>query len=176
MPDHSRRAFLRGQVGQIQSARSILRPPWSLPEQIFIDHCTRCGDCIDACPQKILQIGEGGYPEVNFQYGTGECSFCESCAACCKESAFLPVQPNPRSIENAWDIAVHIDASKCLAVNHVVCQICGDVCDTQAIRFQLQIGGMAIPKFEAEHCTGCGVCIHGCPVQAVSVVFPTQIP
>lgn len=71
MVDLSRRGFLRGRV----RPKAEIRPPWALPESEFVDRCTRCNDCLKACPQGILVPGDGAYPTVEFS--RGECTFCE---------------------------------------------------------------------------------------------------
>ena len=65
MVDASRRGFLRGRP----RPRAEIRPPWALTEPAFSARCTRCGDCLTACPQKILVAGDGGFPTVDFARG-----------------------------------------------------------------------------------------------------------
>ncbi|MCC4119180.1 4Fe-4S dicluster domain-containing protein, partial [Aromatoleum toluclasticum] len=78
----SRRGFLRG---RFRADPDMLRPPWAVPEGVFEDVCTRCGDCLKACPPAILVSAPGGYPVVDFS--RGECSFCGDCVAACKAEA-----------------------------------------------------------------------------------------
>lgn len=165
-PDMGRRAFLRGSSPHLSP--SVIRPPWALPFASFVAACTRCDDCIRACPQHILQRGDGGYPETRFQ--SGECSFCGECAAVCKAGAF---QPEARTPHNAWDLKVSI-APTCLSLNGVVCRTCGDHCDAHAIRFQLQTRAVAVPQINPASCTGCGACQSVCPVNAVLIQNQTR--
>ena len=161
MPQASRRAFLRGKSPQQIS--HALRPPWAVVEAEFTRQCSRCDDCIEQCPQHILQRGDGGFPEINFQ--RGECTFCGRCTEVCQADAFMA---KPHSPQNAWNLAVDILPS-CLSLNAVVCRSCGDCCETRAIRFRLQTGAVAIPEIDASKCTGCGACLFTCPVNAVSI-------
>lgn len=57
----------------------------------------------------------------------------------------------------------------CLARQRVECRSCGDACDTRAIRFQLQLGGPALPQVDAQACNGCGDCLRVCPVSALAL-------
>jgi ferredoxin-type protein NapF len=75
----SRRQFLRG---NFKSGQAPQRPPWALAEALFINACSRCGDCVPACPTRIIVIVRG-FPEVDFK--RGECTFCGACAAACKD-------------------------------------------------------------------------------------------
>ena len=71
-PAHNpaRRAFLRGRPGR----KSIhVQLPW-LATLSFVDDCTRCGECLAACPEKIIVRSTGGFPSIDF--AKGECTFC----------------------------------------------------------------------------------------------------
>lgn len=59
----------------------------------------------------------------------------------------------------------------CLALRGVACMSCRDACLAGAIRFSLVRGG-AIPRVEAEACTGCADCIPVCPASAITLVAP----
>ena len=37
-----------------ENARHWIRPPYALDELDFLIKCTRCSDCIDACPHYVL--------------------------------------------------------------------------------------------------------------------------
>lgn len=155
MVDTSRRGFLRGRP----SAPPPLRPPWALPESDFADRCTRCGDCIAACPTRILVVEAGGYPGVDFQ--RGECTFCGDCATACRTGALV-------GGGTPWRLSVLISES-CLPRHGVECRGCQDACPSAAIRFQPRLGGPALPAVDAERCTGCGACAAPCPVQAIAL-------
>lgn len=60
-------------------------PPWAAAYARFIDLCTRCGDCLRACPGGILVSGAGGFPNVGF--GHGACTFCGDCVRACEAGA-----------------------------------------------------------------------------------------
>lgn len=65
-------------------------------------------------------------------------------------------------------------APTCLALRGVECRICGDACDTGAIRFRPQRGGVARPLLDLAACTACGDCVPPCPVGALSVSPPAR--
>ena len=162
-PDLHRRAFLRGKSSE--DGLSALRPPWTMLD-LFADQCTRCDDCIAACPERIISRGDGGFPEVSFR--RGECTFCGECADVCRAGVF---QPEARNVESAWTLSVAINASSCLSMNAVVCRICGDRCEPEAIRFQLRTGAVSVPQVDEALCTGCGACQFSCPVDAVAIGY-----
>jgi ferredoxin-type protein NapF len=158
MVDLSRRGFFRGRP----RPRVELRPPWAVPEAGFIDRCTRCNDCLKACPQKILVVGDGGYPTVDFKLG--ECTFCGDCVSACLPKALL----RQESEQIAWSCKANI-SEDCLPRRGVECRVCGDFCDTRAIRFTPRSGGSPLPEIQSEKCTGCGACVAPCPGVAISI-------
>ena len=154
----NRRQFLRG---NFKAAPAPQRPPWALAEPLFVNACSRCGECVPVCPTRIIVI-VGGFPEVDFK--RGECTFCGACAAACKDKALLnsDIQIWP------WAIKAQV-ASTCLAQRGVECRICGDHCPVVAIRFSPRLGGPPIAEVDTALCTGCGACVAPCPVAAISL-------
>lgn len=152
--------FLRG---DISGNGAPLRPPWALPEAVFVEACSRCGDCIEACPTGILKKGRGGYPHVDFQYG--ECVFCGECVERCEVKALLAPQDPDAS---PWSVKARIEEG-CLAMRGIVCSICVEQCEARAIRMYPRVGGSSIPSIEIATCTGCGACYQPCPPKAVAV-------
>jgi ferredoxin-type protein NapF len=128
----------------------------------FQSMCTRCGDCIRACPRHVLKAGDGGFPETVFD--RQGCSLCGDCALVCKAAAISRAeQPEPFR----WRVKV---SDACLTRHGVECRICGDACDARALRFIPALGGIAQMRIELESCTGCGDCVGTCPVKAISLV------
>ena len=159
----SRRQWLRGDTG---ARRLPVRPPWSLDETSFIRDCSRCGDCIQDCPEAILIKGSGGFPEVDFQLG--ECSFCGDCVASCSAPVFNPISTAP------WSHNASI-SDQCITQQQVVCRSCIEHCEPEAITLSLQLGGVGIPKLNTELCNGCGACVAVCPTQAISIQPPNPL-
>lgn len=151
----SRRNLLRGQWHR----SSAIRPPWSIDEAQFIDGCTRCHACVDACETQVLIVKGDGFPEIDFQ--RAECTFCGRCVAACPEPVFISIESQP------WQRKAIISTT-CLTFQNVACRSCQDVCEPNAIKFKLRLGGIAQPELERDSCTGCGSCISSCPVQAIT--------
>ncbi|AWK89935.1 ferredoxin-type protein NapF [Azospirillum thermophilum] len=158
--DLARRRFLRGGARRGREARdpAPIRPPWSSPER-FAALCTRCGACGGACPEGILQPGDGGFPEIRF--GHGECSFCGACADACPAPLF-------DRTGHPWTLTATIGAD-CLGNRRIVCRSCRDACPESAIRIAPAPGGLADTAVDAALCTGCGACVAPCPTGAVAV-------
>ncbi|WMC11995.1 ferredoxin-type protein NapF [Oceanimonas pelagia] len=161
-PDLSRRRWLRGGLGAKGPAQSL---PWAVPWPQFSDGCTRCGDCLRACPEQIIVTADGGFPSIDFSRGA--CTFCGACATACAEPLFSPRSDSP------WrQYAAFHDA--CLAQKGVHCRSCEDGCEPAAIRFRPRLGAVAVPELNEAACNGCGGCVAACPVGAIHMVKEEQ--
>jgi len=180
MANITRMQLLRG---DLKGKKKPFRPPWALPEQHFIDFCTRCDKCIDACFDELIVKGRGGFPQMDFN--KGGCDFCEDCLNVCEASALKKLISSPQSSDSAidkteeevkqesslppWHIKANIDKTNCLSMNATICRSCGESCDSKAIKFELKLGGVADPVLNLEQCTGCGACFSVCPVNVISL-------
>ncbi len=154
--DHGRRGFLTGKSGKKMRDLPL---PW-LRESALEELCTRCGDCIEVCPEAIIKPGAGGYPHVTF--ALSGCTFCGECARACPEDLF------DLSLDPPWQLSLHI-SDQCLTKMQVMCQSCRDACEASAILFRPEIGRVASPALDASLCTGCGACVSSCPANAISL-------
>jgi ferredoxin-type protein NapF len=90
----------------------------------FLTACTRCDDCVKACPTGLLVRAAGGYPEADFS--AAACTFCGDCARACATGAIgrdTTAQP--------WSFGIAISEG-CLAAQNVDCRVCGEMCDVTA--------------------------------------------
>lgn len=161
----NRMQFLRGDF----NAESPFRPPWSKSEAEFTQLCTRCDECIKACPQNIIARGSAGFPEMSFSQAG--CDYCQACADVCQ---ILAIEISPGNQAIPWAQKVRFK-DNCLSEHGVVCRACGDVCEMRAIRFKLAVGGIALIDFDNTACNGCGECISLCPVNAIEMQQVEQI-
>lgn len=170
----SRRNLLRGQWRQ----QTAIRPPWAMDESVFINSCSRCGDCVSACETGVIIVGHGGLPELDFQ--RAECSFCALCLQACQQpifnrQVFIVDESDHRDSPNEqlkpvapWEHIASIGDS-CLAFQGVECRSCQDSCQPGAISFKARLGGIAPPDLDPELCNGCGACISSCPIKAITI-------
>ncbi len=165
--DVSRRRFLGGRA----PLPAPFRPPWSLSEPLFLDRCSRCGDCVKACPTGLLQRSEDGHPVADFMQAA--CTFCGDCSRACPTGAIAPI--DAAGMPSPWSFVIAIGEG-CLAHQNVECRVCGELCDDGAIRFRPRLGGVPLPEVDDAACTGCGACIAPCPVVAIQRVATPTAP
>lgn len=158
----TRKQFIRGDIG---GRSRVVRPPWALPEHEFVEQCQRSGACIAACPERILEKGRGGFPQVDF--ARGGCTFCGACVKACASAAY---RKDGRGVPEglAWPLKARVTPG-CLAFSQVVCRTCGEHCPENAIRFPPILGGVARPEVNPAQCTGCGLCVAPCPSTAIEL-------
>jgi MauM/NapG family ferredoxin protein len=142
---------------------TYLRPPGALPEVAFLAACTRCGDCITACPpfalRKVTTSGglAAGTPFID--PAIQACVACPEmpCArACPTEALTLP----PAGWTGYRLAAVELVPERCVTFSGTACRACADACPvgTRA----LAMDGDGHPVLKAEGCVGCGCCVRAC--------------
>ncbi|WP_084643888.1 ferredoxin-type protein NapF [Ferrimonas futtsuensis] len=141
----------------------VLRMPHLVSEEEFIDGCTRCHQCLSSCETGVIVIGDGGFPELDFD--KAECSFCGHCAKACGEALFQDSEHSP------WPYRVALDDT-CLTLQGIECRSCADACDMAAISFKPTIG-ISHPVLSTA-CNGCGACLPRCPSQSLSLQIPKE--
>jgi ferredoxin-type protein NapF len=161
----SRAQFLRGDWS---GHNPELRPPWAQPEALFVEACDGCGDCVDVCPQEILN-SERGLPLVDFTQG--ECTFCGDCESVCQTTALRrPAVSLATDEQSPWPYRAMI-SSHCLATRGTYCVRCIDSCPQQAITVRPALRSRLDIHINDTACNGCGACIAGCPASAIHMQF-----
>lgn len=156
-------------AGHMRSRRSLLggsaapmRPPWAVAD--FAVACSRCGECVPACPAGVLGRDPDGTPV--FIGGNEGCTFCRACVESCKTGALDPGLGSP------WSVHAVLQDARCLASMGVHCQSCADACEASAIRFRPRLGGPPVPALDDAACTGCSACTTACPADALTLHDP----
>ena len=139
---------------------NVVRLPWLKADLEFTEQCTRCGDCTTACPEQIIIVGDGGFPEIDFS--VSECNFCKECVNHCKEDLFDLNQAQ------AWANKAVVSDS-CLNIESVYCRSCAESCESEALAFNFINTTFVSPDVVLDDCNGCGACVSSCPVKAITV-------
>jgi MauM/NapG family ferredoxin protein len=144
-----------------------LRPPGALPEQRFLDACSRCGDCVRVCPAQCIKIdstGErgGGAPFIDLD--VMPCVVCDGlqCTHVCPTGALAPIPLGAIDMGTAvWRPAT------CVRSQGEPCTICIDRCPVGAVAIELVGDDVQV---HPDGCIGCGVCQYYCPTTPKSIV------
>jgi len=135
------------------------RPPW---HQQVMESCKNCEqECVASCSPGVIRLHpdeheHAGTPWLDFSV-TG-CTFCGDCAEAC---------PSIESYKKESSRMDNLQLAKtsCLTWNNVLCMSCIGKCDARALRLDARRRLILNDSL----CTGCGMCVHSCPVDALGV-------
>ncbi|MBL7009470.1 MAG: 4Fe-4S binding protein [Planctomycetes bacterium] len=139
-----------------------LRPPGAVAEPDFLRLCTRCDDCIAACPAACIVRVPAGQPDAGTPVivpDSRACVMCAelSCTHSCAVEALLPLS-HPAAVRIG---VAFLDETACYAYNGTFCDTCVTICPTEPKAILLNQGQR--PVVDAGPCTGCGLCEERCP-------------
>lgn len=142
-------------------ATNRLRPPGAAPEEEFAGRCIRCGRCAEVCPYRAvtpLDVRAGlqaGTPLIRAE--EIPCYLCMKCVVVCPSGALGKIPQDGTRMGLAT-----VDRHACVSwTGAILCRTCYNICPfaDRAIRLEDYR-----PVVDEQHCTGCGICVHGCPV------------
>ncbi len=193
-----RREFFRRGLGKVTkevvkhadakvSARASrwIRPPFAIDEIEFLLACTRCDDCIKACPYNIIfpLATKNGADVMNtpaLDLLNNGCHLCEDwpCVNACEVNALAfpqAVTDEPGIADNqqldllaALKLAIiSINTGHCLPYQGPECGACAASCPVEgALQWQMER-----PSINMDVCTGCALCREACIVEPKAIVI-----
>jgi ferredoxin-type protein NapG len=131
-----------------------LRPPGAADEALFLERCTKCGDCAKVCPYGSITFHPKNGTPVIFA-DRMPCYLCEDvpCIAACATEALLPVEGRAR-IRMGLAVVSH---RICTAGQG--CHACASKCPTDALSMDFDKQRLVVTT---ERCVGCGLCEQVC--------------
>ena len=147
----------------------VCRPPGALGELAFLVACTRCGECVKACPPAaIMTLGDqaglaSGTPFLDANKYR-PCAACRDtpCISACPTGALLPLR-----IEDAVIGSAHLTRDRCLAWEGTACDRCLTACPFPDDALLHDEQGR--PWIDPRHCIGCGLCVAVCPTKPKAI-------
>ena len=148
------------------NALRILRPPGAKEvEDEFVSTCSRCQNCVSACPVHAIQIDDNQADGVPFIIAEEQpCVMCDGllCMYNCPSGAITAL---PIGLIDMG--AAEWREGRCIRSEGTDCTMCVDRCPIGPRAIELRDGRVVVHE---EGCTGCGVCEHDCPTSPKSIV------
>lgn len=146
----------------------VLRPPGAVAEADFLAGCTRCGDCIRACPHQAIRLAPdrlraaAGTPIID--PAVQPCLMCTDtpCITACAPAVLRRAPETPVPPIGLARIAT-VD---CLAHQGTTCTTCSERCPVEGA---IRLTGSR-PQVVPDVCNGCGICHHVCPAPRNAVL------
>ncbi|HHJ36059.1 MAG TPA: hypothetical protein ENJ87_09875 [Gammaproteobacteria bacterium] len=175
--DKSSKAVVKAADASVnKQASRWLRPPFAINELEFLLACTRCNDCIEACPHGVVfslsaRVGAraAGTPALDLL--NKGCHLCEDwpCVTACTPDALIIPKHQActeglKSEQTTDDrpmpelARASIDTNACLPYSGPECGACLDSCPVEGA---LTLD-MVRPVIDTKRCTGCGLCRETC--------------
>ncbi|NIP73646.1 MAG: hypothetical protein GWO16_11740 [Gammaproteobacteria bacterium] len=157
-----------------------LRPPYAADELEFLLACTRCGACVEACPQGVIfalppRLGAQvmGTPALDLTWRG--CQMCADwpCVAACEPGALaLPEVSEPGEYPLPRLASVQVDPDACLPYGGPECGACRDSCPVPgAMRWEMER-----PTVDPLTCVGCALCREACIVEPKAITVARRNP
>ena len=145
-----------------------LRPPGAIDPWNFVGACTRCGNCIRACPARILgpdlaarDVAGILAPVLRFQQ-----DYCrEGCTRCMDVCPSGALRQLSAAGKRRQPIGLpRVNMSVCLLGDDRECAVCRNCCPLDAITLVFSPADYVLtPRIDPQKCSGCGACECACP-------------
>lgn len=159
-------------AGKLALEGDMIRPPFALAEAAFLEACTKCDACIQACAYDIIfklpdDMGgkRAGTPVLDL--AVAGCHLCTDwpCVTVCEPAALkLPEAAAPPIFPKLADAVINTES--CLPYAGPECGACRDACRVAgALNWEQGIK----PVIDNDVCTGCALCRDACITDPKSI-------
>jgi ferredoxin-type protein NapF len=118
---------------------------------------------VTACGPAIIRLHPDDHERAGIPYldfSTTGCTYCAACAEACPMDIEVSTADRPQLGK------AQLNRDVCIAWDEVICRMCSDRCDYDAISTVHQRRA----QVDNAICNGCGMCVAVCPVNALSIV------
>lgn len=161
-----------------ERARRWIRPPYAVTELDFLLSCSRCGDCVSACPHKLIfplkaSLGAdvAGTPALDLTHRA--CQLCEDwpCVAACETGSLRMTEKDDGNVALPHLAIAQIDEDSCLPYKGPECGACEGSCPIEGALTWSDYR----PSINSELCVGCAQCRHACVLQPSAIFIMSAV-
>jgi len=149
-----------------RGAVPVLRPPGAIDEATFLQECTRCFDCAEACPHDAIIEAPARFRDAAgtpmIDPDRQPCHMCADfpCIASCEPDVLSELASKTMG-------TARIIEQTCTAHQGGFCTVCSEQCPVDGA-IEVENGR---PRVVEDTCTGCGVCRYVCPAPSNAVLL-----
>jgi ferredoxin-type protein NapG len=161
-----------------QRARRWIRPPYAIDELDFLLACSRCGDCIDACPHGTVfplkaSLGADVVGTPALDLTNKACHLCEDwpCVNACATGALRLAETKDNTETRPMLATAQINTRECLPYKGPECGACEGSCPVTGALLWKDVR----PVIDTDHCIGCGLCRESCILEPPAIVIQSRL-
>ena len=184
-PDNSKRSFVASSfaflslplLGNQQEGKNgdlPVIPPGGKSHKEFLDKCTGCHLCVNACPSNvivpaIMDYGLEGLFQPKLDFNKNYCAYdCKVCTEICPTEALSELSLEEKQLTQLGEVSLNKD--QCVVYrNDTDCGACIEHCPTHAVYADIR-NGIRYPVTDTDYCIGCGACQYPCPTDPKAIV------
>lgn len=178
LPIQKNYMIINANIQEVSGFLGKFKVSWQSSNPIQLDLCTRCGACVDACPEQAI--------DESFQIDMQACKSHQECEKACGAIGAIQFQKKDTLLEDEFDVIVDLHPESCMKMPEppkgyfftgldpikqaqVVNQVNNSIGEFEKPRFFAYQEKICAHGRNGQ--VGCNACIDICSTQAITSIF-----